>query len=267
MGYKSGADANMGVATESKVMADLEMDTAVGMETGVNTDVGADSKLVVDTSGNVGAVVGVVVGAVADVGVGTGLMMVGTETGDVVVGQAGMIAEMVPYACAAVSKILALVKVQHITVEVVEAEEYMGTGMVPSVCGGQSTAQNCRGRNRYGSGIRDRCGGSRCACGHKSRNSDSGRGCKCKNGNIGSFGSGVDRRENWTVCNFDVNVAEQDENTIQGVLSNLRVGTGVCLTFGAGMGTDMELTVSAGVGMGTKVLWVAGGMMAACSQG
>ena len=135
----------MGVATESKVMAGSET------ETGVNTDVGMDSKSVVDTSGNVSVAVGVVAGAGsmmgsvgADVGVGMGSMVVGTSTGDdavaVVEVQAGMIAEMVSSACVAASEVSALAKVQHVTGEVVEVkvvaevEVYMGTETVPSAC-------------------------------------------------------------------------------------------------------------------------------------
>ena len=91
---------------ELKVMVGSEMDMAGGMETGFNTDVGTDSKSAVDTSGNVGAVTGVV----ADMGAGTGLMMVGTDTGDdagaVGEGQAGTIVGLVPSACVAVSGVL-----------------------------------------------------------------------------------------------------------------------------------------------------------------
>ena len=59
---------------ESKVMVGSETNMVVGMETGVNMAVGMDSKLVVDTSGNAGAVVIVE----ADPGAGTGSTVVGT---------------------------------------------------------------------------------------------------------------------------------------------------------------------------------------------
>ena len=65
---------------------------------------------------------------------------------------------------------------------------------------------------------------------------------------------------------FDVGVAGQDMNTMQGVSSNSEVGTRVHLTFSAGMGPGMELVASPGTGMGTKALWAAGGLRAACSQ-
>ena len=72
-------DANTGMSTELKVMvgsemdtvvdmeklkvtAGLEMDTAGSMGTGVDMDVGMDSKLAVRMRGNVSAVAGVEVG-------------------------------------------------------------------------------------------------------------------------------------------------------------------------------------------------------------
>ena len=60
---------------------------------------------------------------------------------------------------------------------------------------------------------------------------------------------------------FDVEVAGQEMNTTRGVSSNSGVSTGVCLPFGAGMGTGMEM------GAGTNGLGVAGGLRAACSWG
>ena len=57
----------------------------------------------------------------------------------------------------------------------------------------------------------------------------------------------------------------QDTNTTWGVSSNSGVGSGVHLTFGADKGTGTEFTVSTGVGMGMRVLWVAGGLRVACS--
>ena len=86
------------------------------METGVDMDVGTDLKSVVDTSGNVGVAVCVVMGVVTDAGVGTGSMMAGTDTRDNVgaagEGQAGTIPGLVPSACVAVSGVSAPANVQ-----------------------------------------------------------------------------------------------------------------------------------------------------------
>ena len=58
---------------------------------------------------------------------------------------------------------------------------------------------------------------------------------------------------------FNVEVAGQEMKTTQGVSSNSGVSTRVCLPFGAGMGTGMEM------GAETNGLGVAGGLRAACS--
>ena len=157
MGYRLGADANMGVATELKVTVDLETDMAAGteklkvtvgsMETGVDTDMGTDLKLAVDMSGDVGVAAGaqsVVPSAGADAGVGTGSMTVGTGTNvnveAVVEVQAGTIAGLVPSVCVVEGELSALAKVQQGTVEVAEpnvvaeVEVCTGMGTVPSVC-------------------------------------------------------------------------------------------------------------------------------------
>ena len=130
-----GADPNMGVATESKMMVGSEMETAgvmgksketvglevetvVGMEGGVDTKVGTDLKLTVDMSGNIGGVVGAEASAgsamasmVADAGVETGLMAVDTDTRDDAVVAARvevcMIVERIPSVCVTASEFLA----------------------------------------------------------------------------------------------------------------------------------------------------------------
>ena len=70
------------------------------------------------------------------------------------------------------------------------------------MCSSKCTAWNCCARNRYVGGIGEGCHGGGHACGHKSRNSYSGRGCECEYGNMSSFSGGVDGGENWTVCSF-----------------------------------------------------------------
>ena len=47
--------------------------------------------------------------------------------------------------------------------------------------------------------------------------------------------------------------------------ANSGVSTKVHFPFGVDMGMGTELAASAGVGMGTRVLWVAGGLRVACS--
>ena len=74
----------------------------------------------------------------------------------------------------------------------------------------------------------------------------------------------VVRRLEWKTgpcAAFDVEVVGQETNTTQGVSSNSGVSTGVCLPFGAGMGTGTEM------GVETNCLGVAGGLRAACSRG
>ena len=74
----------------------------------------------------------------------------------------------------------------------------------------------------------------------------------------------VVRRLEWKTgpcAAFNVEVAGQETNTTRGVSSNLEVSTGVCLPFGAGMGTGMEM------GAETNGLGVAGGVRVACSRG
>ena len=81
-----GADANTGVAMELKVTAGSETETAgatenlrvtVGSEVGMVADmeIGTDSKLRVDTSGNISMAVG------AEVGVGSAIMTAGGDVG------------------------------------------------------------------------------------------------------------------------------------------------------------------------------------------
>ena len=130
-----GADANTGVATESKMMVGSEMEmvgvtgksketagseveTVVGMEGGVDTKVGTDLKSMVDMSGNIGRAAGTKVSmgsttasTAADVGAEMGSMAVDTDTRDDVGAAARvevcMIAERILSACAVVRKFLA----------------------------------------------------------------------------------------------------------------------------------------------------------------
>ena len=132
-----GADANMGVATQSKMMAGLEMggimgksketvgsevETVVDMEGGVDMKAGMDSKSTVDTSGNIGGAAGAevstgstMVGTAADAGAEMGSMVAGTDTGDDVVVAARvevcMILERIPSVCAAASEFSVLANV------------------------------------------------------------------------------------------------------------------------------------------------------------
>ena len=82
--------------------------------------------------------------------------------------------------------------------------------------------------------------------------------------NIATSVVSVVRRLEWKTgpcATFDVKVVGQEMNTTQGVSSNSGASTGVCLPFGAGMGTGMEM------GVETNCLGVAGGLRAACSRG
>ena len=82
----------VGVTEKSKVKVGMEAETAVGMESGADMEVGRDSKSTVDMSGNIGVVAGAEVGTgsdMANVGVETGSMVVGTDTGDDAVVVAG----------------------------------------------------------------------------------------------------------------------------------------------------------------------------------
>ena len=137
---RTGADVNLGVATELKVKVGSEtgmmgateklratvgseVETAGGMESGVDTEGGPDSKLTINASGDIGETVGTKAGVgsamastAADVGVETGSIMVGTGTGADAVAAAGaevcMIVETIPSACAVVSEFSAPANVQ-----------------------------------------------------------------------------------------------------------------------------------------------------------
>ena len=109
----------VGVTEKSKVKAGMEAETAVGMESGADMEVGRDSKSTVDMSGNIGVVAGAEVGtgsAMANVRVEMGSMVVGTDTGDdvvVVVGaRVGKIVETIPSVCAAPSESSVLANAQ-----------------------------------------------------------------------------------------------------------------------------------------------------------
>ena len=116
-----GVDANTGVATESKVKVGsetgmmeateksratvgLEAEMAGGMECGVNTEGGPDSKLMINVSRDIGRAAGAEVGVgsamastAADAGAETWSIMVGTGTRDDVTAgvEVHMIAEMI----------------------------------------------------------------------------------------------------------------------------------------------------------------------------
>ena len=124
-----GADANTGVAMESKMTAGSEMEmvgvmgksketvgseveTVVGMEYGVDTEAGMDLKLTADQSGAVAgaeaSMGSVITTARDDVGVDMRSMVVGTATGDdaavVAWTEVHTIVEMIPSVCIAASE-------------------------------------------------------------------------------------------------------------------------------------------------------------------
>ena len=132
----------IGATEKSRVMAGLEVETVAGTETGVDTDVGTDLKSTVDTSGNVGAVVGVG-SAMVSMGVETKSMVVGMDTKDDLMGVTGAqlhtIVETILPVCVVVSEFLVLANVQlgivRMGTEMAEQlEGFTGMGTVPSAC-------------------------------------------------------------------------------------------------------------------------------------
>ena len=122
----------MGLEMETAVVMEKPKVTVGSTETGVNMDVGMDSKSVGDTSGNVGAAAGTEVGARADVGVEMALMAVGTCTSvdveAVAEVQMETIVGSVPSACVAMSKVLVPANAQHGNVGM-EMETAVRSGM------------------------------------------------------------------------------------------------------------------------------------------
>ena len=234
-------DVNMGVAIESNV--------TVGMETGVDADVGTDSKLVVDTSGNVS------MGASAEVETGGGTSVTVAGTG----ANMAVDAEIVPSACAVVSVDSALVGVQKNTVVEAKADVVWGSEM-NVVVGSEgkvvAAADAEVSMSHFGAALS--LAGMSAVAGVVG--ADAGlaaagvvqdveamaavhveiatvaEGASAKM--VTLAGSVVGQTEGKTrLCAaFDVSVAGQDTNTMWGVLSNSGVGTGVHLTPQAGVG-------------------------------
>ena len=217
----AGSEMEMaGVTGKLKETAGSEVETVVGMEGGVDTKVGTDSKLTVDMSRNIGGVPGAkasvgstMVSAVADVGVETGSMAAGTDTGDDAVAVARvevcMIAERIPSACVVASEFSALANVRlgitGMEMEWVGVYGYRNGSVC--MCGskrvlsaGKCAAWNFQDRkgDRGGGGVFS----SGCAFGHKSGNGYGGGGCECEYANVGSFRGGVRGMENWSMCSF-----------------------------------------------------------------
>ena len=243
--------ANMGVAMELNVTASLEMDTVASTETGVDVDAGMDSKSVVDMSGNIST------GASAEVETGVGMSVTVAGTG------ANMVVdvEMVLLACVAVGA-------QHITAEVVEVKIYAGTGMVPSACavaGVQHRTVMVETDVVVVADVHTGMGPEIILV----LGVEWGMEAQVKAAMVGCVGTGtvavgastktatlagsvVGQMEGkkGPCAAFDDNVAGQDINTMQGMLSNSQL----CLHTGTHLESETQL-------------WVAGGMWASCSWG
>ena len=119
----AGADANTWEATELKMTAGSETETAgvtgksketAGSESGVNTEAGMDSESTVHQSGAGAGTKAIMRCVIAsgggDVGVDLRLTVAGTTTGDDVASVAkvrvGLIVEMIPSACAVASEFM-----------------------------------------------------------------------------------------------------------------------------------------------------------------